>query len=151
MPLPKYEAPEQGDRLPTKDVVGSLLLVRVNKVVEGIVTKFGEKSAVDLDVCGVATGKVAYGVRWFNGAVVDGLAQYVGQVVPLKLGWVTSAAGNPYVAPEALSDAEYEQANAFYDKGDPFAPEAPAAAAPPSAAQGAPAAPAVPAAVQGRW
>lgn len=150
MPLPKYEPQEQGERLSAKEVAGSLLLVRVNGVKKNVTTKFGEKDAIDIDVCGVATGKAAHGVRWFNGAIVDGLAPYVGQVVPLKIGWVTSAAGNPYLAPEELSDAEYEQANAFYDKGDPFAHKTPVAA-PPSAAQGAPAAPAVPAAVQGRW
>lgn len=114
-----------GDSVKPADLVGMALLVKVSTVQKEIKTSYGEKDAVDVDIAGVANGKVARGLRWFNPAVVDALRPYEGKVVPLKLAWVTGNSGRAYLTAESLSEIENAAAKALYAKGDPFAPEEP--------------------------
>lgn len=119
-PQTQGEGGAYGERVAPRDLVGSVILARVNKHTAEVQTKFGVTGAIDLDVCGVGTGKVAMGQRWFNGAITDALAGYVGQVVVVKVVWRESKDGRPYLALDPVSEAEQVQAQELTDKGDPF-------------------------------
>lgn len=105
-------------RVSPKEVVGSLLIVRVNEFKEAVKTRFAPEGspAIALDLVSVETGNVAPDQLWFNGALVDQLKDYVGEIVPCRLGWATSASsGYPYITVEETSDADDEAVAQFLD------------------------------------
>lgn len=111
MQLGNYAPPSRvdGDVLQARDAVDRPLVVLVREHRAGIVTKFKPDGGegVTLDVADIRTGEVWIDVLWMNGAVVDGLAPYVGQALPIKLVWTPSAkGGNPYISVQALTDGD---------------------------------------------
>lgn len=112
------EAGPQGDRLTAKDNVDKPMVVLVREHRTGIKTKFnsdpnqqGYKAeggeGVQLDIAVLATNEVFIDVLWMNGAVVDNLAGYVSQAVPIKLAWQPSVkGGNPYLTVKPLEGQE---------------------------------------------
>ncbi|GAA0638068.1 hypothetical protein GCM10010174_69890 [Kutzneria viridogrisea] len=99
----------QGDSLQAKETVDKPLVVLVREHRTGIITKFKPEGGegVQLDVAVIAENKVYIDVLWMNGAVVDNLAPYLGQAVPIKLVWTPSAkGGNPYISVRPLEGAE---------------------------------------------
>lgn len=113
---------EEGERVQVRDLVGAVLLIRVRKVERNVRTKFKPEGTdcVVADIASVMTGKVALDQRIWNGAIVDGLAPYAGQTVPVKLDWSKGQAGYPYIIPVALTNEEQAMAGKFYDEKDPF-------------------------------
>lgn len=117
--------PVTGDRLPAKEAVDKPLVVLVREYRTGIKTKYNSDPArsgykpeggegVQLDVADLTTDSVFCDVLWMNGAVVDNLAPYVGQALPIKLVWTASAkGGNAYLTVEALEGAELAKAQAW--------------------------------------
>lgn len=102
-----------GDSLPAKEAVDRPLVVLVKEHRTGIVTKFKPEGGdgVVVDVADSNTDSVWLDVLWMNGAVVDNLAPFVGQAVPVKLVWVASAkGGNAYIGVEPLEATELAQA-----------------------------------------
>lgn len=114
-----------GDQLKAQDAVDKALVVQVREHRTGIKTKFnqtpGEKGykadgqdGVTVDVADVAADKTWIDVLWLNGAIVDNLAPYVGQVVPIKLHWQAPAnGGNSYISLTALTGAELTAAQGW--------------------------------------
>lgn len=103
----------RGDQLPARDVVDRPLVVLVREHRMGIQSRFRTEPAdgVVLDVADITSDSVWIDVLWMNGAVVDGLAPYVGQAVPIKLTWTPSAkGGNPYIAAAPLEGADLARA-----------------------------------------
>lgn len=102
-----------GDQFPAKEAVDRLLVAQVREHRTGIVTKFKPEGGegVVVDVADVTADAVWIDVLWMNGAVVDNLAPYLGQTVPIKLVWTPSQkGGNAYIGVEALEGAELAQA-----------------------------------------
>ncbi|MCP2261060.1 hypothetical protein LX15_004780 [Streptoalloteichus tenebrarius] len=98
-----------GDQWPAKEAVDRPLVVLVREHRSGIVTKYKPEGAagVVVDVVDLSTGAVYIDVLWMNGAVVDALAAYVGQALPIRLVWTPSArGGNPYIAVAALDGSD---------------------------------------------
>lgn len=164
MELGNFTKPERGgDRLPAKEAVDRPLVVRVVEHRTGVKTQYKPEGGegVQLDVADTASDSVWIDVLWMNGAVVDNLAPYVGQVLPIKLVWTPSAqGGNPYIGVSALEGNELataqqwaannsnrfetERAQRAASAGTGQHPAAPAPATPPATAaqqQPAPAAP----------
>lgn len=110
MELGNFTPPERGgDRLPAKEAVDRPLVVLVREHRTGIVTQYRPDGAngVVCDVADTNTNSVWLDVLWMNGAVVDNLAPYVGQAVPIKLTWTPSArGGNAFIGVQALDGAE---------------------------------------------
>ncbi|WP_263251611.1 hypothetical protein [Saccharopolyspora rosea] len=121
-----------GDRLPAKEAAEKPLVVLVREHRTGVKTKYNSDpnrpgykpdggEAVILDVADLTTNSLYIDVMWMNGAVVDNLAPYLGQAVPIKLVWTASAkGGNSYLTVEALTGAELEKA-AAWAKANPTA------------------------------
>lgn len=117
--------PVTGDRLPAKEAADKPLVVLVREHRTGIKTKYNNDPArpgykpeggegVQLDVADLTTDSVFIDVLWMNGAVVDNLAPYVGQALPVKLVWTASAkGGNAYLTVEGLDGAELAKAQAW--------------------------------------
>jgi hypothetical protein len=173
-PRPREEM--VGDQLQAKEAIGKTLVVFVREHKTGIKTKFNQDpkekgykpdggDGVIVDVADVNTNEVWIDVLWLNGAVVDNLAPYVGQAVPIELVWTPSQkGGNPFIGVAALEGLRLQTAQQWaaanptrFDteraqrKATVDAHVAPAAAAPaplltvpvaPAAAPPAPAAPA---------
>lgn len=137
----KTEQTTDGVRIKPSDVVGALLLVKVHELKTGIKTKYDDDaSAVSLDIVSVETGNVAPDQLWFNGAVVDGLKDYVGDVLPIRLEWATSASsGNAYLTVAEVEDAEFDAATQFLEANPNVFDADPGEAAPPAPASSAPA------------
>jgi hypothetical protein len=110
------------DRVQVRDLVGSVLLVKVNKHERDVRTKFKPEGTdcLDVDIASVMTGKVASNQRIWNGAIVDGLAPYVGQTVPVKFDWSKGQSGYQYIIPVQLTNEEQQQAEKFSEDNDPF-------------------------------
>lgn len=110
MELTGFTKPERGgDRLPAKEAVDRPLIVRVVEHRTGVKTQYKPEGGegVQVDVADTAGDSVWIDVLWMNGAVVDGLAPYVGQALPIKLVWTPSAqGGNAYIGVQALDGAE---------------------------------------------
>jgi len=103
------------------DVVGTALLIKVNGVKEGVMTKHGgPKEMVEIDLCGVDSKKVALDQGWFNEALIDALRPYMGQVIAVKLAYHTGASGRPYIVAEGVTEEESKRAQALLDKENPF-------------------------------
>ena len=110
MELTGFTPPERGgDRLPAKEAVDRPLVVLVREHRTGIVTQFKPDGAAGV-VCDVAdtnSDSVWLDVLWMNGAVVDNLAPYLGQAVPIKLTWTPSArGGNAFIGVQGLDGPE---------------------------------------------
>lgn len=98
-----------GDQLSAKDAVDRPIVVLVREHRTGIKTKFNSDpnkngykpdggDGVTVDVADIRTNEVWLDVLWLNGAVVDNLAPYLGQTVPVKLIWQASnKGGNNYI------------------------------------------------------
>lgn len=133
----KYKKPEaidHGPRLKPSEVVGSLLLVNVKELREGIKTTYSANAtAIALDIASVETGNVALDQLWFNAGIVDPLKEYIGEVIGIRLSWATPAGdGHPYITVDETSDDDDEAIAQFADANpDIFdAPEGAAAPAP---------------------
>lgn len=100
----------QGDQFQAKEAVDKPLIALVREHRENMTTKFkpnGDGTGVICDIADTATGKVYIDVLWMNGAVVDNLAPFLGQAVPIKLVWTPSQnGGNPYISVKPLEGAE---------------------------------------------
>lgn len=119
-PRPREDV--NGDQLKATDAVDKPLVVHVREHKTGIKTKFNQDpkqsgykpdgaDGVIVDVANVDTDEVFIDVLWLNGAVVDNLAPYVGQVVPVQLVWQAPAnGGNSYISLVALVDAQLVKA-----------------------------------------
>lgn len=108
-PRPKDDV--MGDQLAARDAVDKPLVVFVREHRTGITTQYkpnGDGIGVIVDVADTSTNEVWIDVLWMNGPVVDNLAPYVGQAVPIKLVWTPSkkAGGNAYIGLTALTGAE---------------------------------------------
>ncbi|MCA1696410.1 MAG: hypothetical protein LC749_17765, partial [Actinobacteria bacterium] len=89
-----------GDSFPARDAADRPLVVLVREHRTGIVTKFKPEGGdgVIIDAADVTTNEVWIDVLWMNGAIVDNLATYVGQTVPVKLTWqAPKSGGNSYL------------------------------------------------------
>lgn len=117
---------EEGDRVPSKEMVGRPLIVQVREHRTGVRTKFNSDptdtktykaeggDAVLLDIADVSTGAVYLNVLWFNGAIVDSLKSYVASALPVKLFYDTPKTGtNPYLNVEPLTGPELAAAHAW--------------------------------------
>lgn len=128
MQLDTYTPPahEEGDRLPSKEMAGRPLIVAIREHRTGVKTKFNSDptdparykpeggETIGLDVVDLSTNAVYLGVLWFNGAIVDGLRPYVGQMLPIKLVFTAGkTGGNPYLAPEPLTGPELAAAQGW--------------------------------------
>lgn len=119
MPAVKKFAPKPADpdatRVSARDLVGSLVVIHVREVKHDIKTKFQPEGvdAISIDIASVETGNVAMDQLWFNGALVDALSDYVGDYVPCRIAWATSASGRAYLVVEEVSDSELEAATQF--------------------------------------
>jgi hypothetical protein len=140
MELSTYTPPErtEGDSFKPSEHVGQLLIVKVvdHKHIQSTTHKPEGGPGVILNVCNLDDdGKVARDILWMNGALVDGLKNYVGQTLVIKLAWAKSASGREYLTISPADTAEIAKAQAHVAKGDPFAETvatvAPASAAPP--------------------
>ncbi len=105
-----------GDQLQAKEAIDKPLIVFVREHKTGIKTKFNQDPAntktfkaegtdgVIVDAADVTTDEVWIDVMWLNGAIVDNLAPYVGQAVPIKLAWQAPAnGGNSYIVVTPLA------------------------------------------------
>jgi hypothetical protein len=112
-----------GDQLQAKEAVDKPLIVFVREHRHGIKTKFNQDPSntrtykaegtdgVVVDAADVSTDEVWIDVLWLNGAIVDNLAPYVGQAVPIKLVWQAPAnGGNSYIVVAPLTDTQLVQA-----------------------------------------
>lgn len=107
---------QDGDTFPAKEAVDRALVVLVKEHRTGIVTKFKPEGGdgVVVDAADVATNEVFLDVLWMNGAVVDNLAPFVAQAVPIKLVWIASAkGGNAYIGVESLDGPLLTQAQTW--------------------------------------
>lgn len=99
-----------GDQLAARDAVDKPLIVFVREHKTGIKTKFNQDptntrtykpeggDGVIVDAADVTTDEVWIDVLWLNGAIVDNLAPYVGQAVPIKLAWqAPQGGGNSFI------------------------------------------------------
>lgn len=118
----KYKKPAREEnpdavRVKPSDVVGSLLLVNVKEIKTGIKTKYSDDAeAVSLDFVSIETGNIAPDQLWFNGAIIDGLRDYVGDCLAVRLEWVTSqSSGNAYLAVGETSDEDDEAVAQFWE------------------------------------
>ncbi|GEL17660.1 hypothetical protein [Pseudonocardia asaccharolytica] len=114
-PRPREES--IGDQLQAKEAVDRPLIVFVREHRTGITTRFkpdGDGVGIILDIADVHTNEVWLDVLWMNGAVVDNLAPYVGQAVPIKLVWASPKnGGNPYISLVALDGPQLAQAQTW--------------------------------------
>ncbi|GAA0632445.1 hypothetical protein GCM10010174_61890 [Kutzneria viridogrisea] len=150
--------PAQGDRLSAKENLNKPMIVLVREHRTGIKTAHNSDpnergykpdggDGVQVDVALVGTNEVYLDVLWMAGAIVDNLAPYVGQAVPVKLATATSAKGAAYITVKGLDGAQLAQAqqwaaanpNRFEQERAQRAAQA--AAAPTPQVPGAPAAP----------
>lgn len=111
-----------GDQLQAKEAIGRPLVTFVREHRTGIKTKFNQDpkekgykpdggDGVIVDVADVNTNEVWIDVLWLNGAIVDNLALYVGQAVPIQLVWTPSQkGGNPFIGVAALEGNQLAQA-----------------------------------------
>lgn len=112
----KEDANPDAVRVSPRDIIDTLILVKVNEFKDSVITKHapGGTPAIALDLVSVETGSVALDQLWFNGALVDGFKDYVGEVVPCRLGWVPSKSGGyPYLAVQEISDADDQAVDLF--------------------------------------
>lgn len=110
------------DSLKPSDAQDRPLVVSVRERREGIVTKYQKDGApgVVVDVADVKEGRVYANVLWMNGALVDALTPYVGNVVPIKLVMTPpkKAGGYPYLSVEALTGPELALAGRWAEGND---------------------------------
>lgn len=109
---------ENGDQLNAKEAIDRPLVILVREHRTGIKTKYNsnpnEKNykpeggeGVTVDVADIHTNETWLDVLWLNGAIVDNLAAYIGQTIPVKLTWQPSAkGGNPYITVIPLEGQE---------------------------------------------
>lgn len=128
MQLGNYTPPEktEGDSYKPSENAGHVLIVKVNdhKHIDSTAYNSAGGPGVILDVCDLDQGgKVFRDILWMNGALVDGLKNYVGQTIVIKLAWTKSAkSGREYVSIVPANDEDMRRAQARVDQGDPFAP-----------------------------
>jgi hypothetical protein len=139
MELNTYTPPErtEGDSFKPSEHIDQLLIVKVSdhKHIESTTHKPEGGPGVVVDVCNLDDGAdVKRDILWMNGAIVDGLRNYVGKVLALRFGWEKSGkSGRDYITIKPASEADLTRAQEHVAKGDPFAaevstPSAPAAA-----------------------
>lgn len=98
-----------GDKLSASDAIDRPFVILVREHRTGIVTKYKPDGGdgVIVDVADVSTNEIWIDVLWMNGAIVDNLANYVGQPVAVKLVWkAPTKGGNSYVAVVPLEGTE---------------------------------------------
>lgn len=129
MLLNDYVAPPAdaaGDNLNPSEVLDRTLVVQPLKVVTEVPTKFGTKDALSLNVADVTADRTYRSVLWFNGAVVDGLRQNIGQTLAVRLerSAVSKTTGNAYITVSPV-DAAAKAVAAAWLSANPvaFAPE----------------------------
>lgn len=129
MQFATYTQPErtEGDSFKPSEHIGALLIVKVNesKHIESTTHKPEGGPGVVVDVCDLDNGgTVARDVLWMNGAIVDGLKNYVGQLLVIKFAWAKSQkSGREYITVQPADAAEQTRAEAHVKaSGDPFAP-----------------------------
>src|SRR5215208_2595808 len=115
---PRTNDENYGDKFTAKEAIDRPLVVLIREHRTGIKTKFNSDPGKDgykpeggdgvtVDVADVRTNEVWIDVLWMNGAVVDNLAVYIGQTVPIKLVWTASAkGGNAYINVQPLEGQE---------------------------------------------
>lgn len=129
MEISTYTPPErsEGDSFKPSEHIDQLLIVKVTetKHIESTAHKPEGGPGVIADVCNLDdNGAVARDILWMNGAIVDGLKGYVGQVLVIRFGWEKSGkSGREYIVVKPVEGADLERARAHVAKGDPFAPE----------------------------
>lgn len=109
---------DTGDRLPAKEAADTPLILLVREHRTGVRTKYNSdpnqpgykpegSEAIVVDAANPSTDSVWIDVLWLNGAIVDNLAPYIGQALPIKLVWTASAKGGyPYLSVQALDGPE---------------------------------------------
>jgi hypothetical protein len=139
MEISSYTPPErtEGDSFKPSEHINQLLLVKVtdHKHIESTTHKPEGGPGVIADVCNLDdNATVSRDILWMNGAIVDGLRSYVGQVLALRFGWEKSSkSGREYITIKPANEADIARAQEHVAKGDPFAaqvstPSSPAAA-----------------------
>lgn len=129
MEFSTYTPPErtEGDSFKPSEHIDQLLIVKVteHKHIDSTTHKPEGGPGVIADVCNLDdNGNVSRDILWMNGAIVDSLRGYVGQVLVIRFGWEKSAkSGREYIVVKPADDKDIERAKAHVAKGDPFAPE----------------------------
>ncbi len=125
-----FAPPAQGgDTAKPADLAGHLLIVKPNDYRTGILTSFGEKDAVsvdlvDLDDVDPDTGEVGHqyhGALWFSGALVGSCKNQIGTLVLARMSQGTAKAGQspPWLLADATTDAAAVQAGALWLSSHP--------------------------------
>lgn len=107
-----------GDRLKTTDALGIPFVAYVRELREGLVTEYspnGDGRAVVLDLVNLATREILINVHWFNGAIVDGLKNYIGTLTAIRLTPTQGKSGS-YPKPEPLSGNDYNYAVSWVEQ-----------------------------------
>lgn len=122
---------EESDEYKPRDNYGHACIVMVKEYKPSIITPNSPEGGpgvivdlVDMDAPGDAEGQTYRGVLMMTGAIVDGFKTRAGTGKPIVVSWGkrTSKTGRTYAAPEAATDTQIKQAEAWYAKnGDPFA------------------------------
>lgn len=122
MATTKFEPQAQDDpnkvRVAPRDLIGALLVIKVKEVKADLKTKFAPqgKTGIAIDVASVTSGNSAPDQLWFNPAITDALAPYVGATVAVKLAYrVSGSTGYRYIAVEPVTEQEQAKADAFLD------------------------------------
>lgn len=114
-----------GDKLQAQEAIDKALVVFVREHKSGIKTKFNQDpkekgykpdggDGVIVDVADVVANTVYIDVLWLNGAIVDNLAPYVGQALPIKLVWTASqGGGKPFIGVQQLDGGHMQVAQAW--------------------------------------
>jgi hypothetical protein len=95
-----------GDSMPLEGLNGHTVLVKPIAHEAGIVTTFGEKDAIRINVVDLNTGEHALGALWFAGAIIGSLKTQVGQYVLARIAQGNAKPGQkpPWLLEAAASD-----------------------------------------------
>ena len=140
-----FQQPSQGDKVNISEIVGSLVLIWVRDIREGIMTAYGEKEAAAVDLhCldGPKGGEKFENALIFQGALIGSLRGAAGgDPVLARIGQGTAKPGqNPPYVLLPYTDADAAVATGYIQRmpkpfraadGNGAAPAAPAAGPPP--------------------
>jgi hypothetical protein len=141
-----FQQPSQGDRIDMNELLGSLVLIWVRELREGITTRYGDREAIACDVhCldGPKGGEKFENALIFQGALIGSLRSAVGgDPVLARIGQGVARPGqNPPFVLQPYANADAAVATSYIQRmpkpfraaasGNGAAPAAPAAEPPP--------------------
>lgn len=134
------------DNWPLAELNGHTLIIKPTAHEPSILTQFGEKDAIRVNVVSLNTGECRHDVLWFGGGVIGALKREIGNLVLAQVtqGQPKPGQAPPWVLAPMADDPATVDAATKWVTANPGAIDGPAPAFAQPTAPATPAAPAVP-------